>query len=171
MKNIILLLMLISTLFLFSGCFSVTFPDEQINVETGTQKLRKDISGNWVAQSNVCFQFNTDGTFNWYKSYDDMNDNYYTFTYDVINSREAINALELDYSDVNTIIINSEGKISYDDFFYIKTYPTYAIVDGVEKSESELENLNYEFLFIKVSDTYAEMLNYSTGLPVYVTKK
>ena len=84
----------------------------------------------------------------------------------------SIEELELDYSDVLEVISKSNGTITYDDFYCIKAYPTYLISGGIDKSNTNLQNNPcFTYLFLKVSDTSAQMINYQTLSTLYLTKK
>lgn len=149
----------------------VYIPDSTVT-DSNDNSLFKNVDGYWVTTANECYRFSSTGTFYWYQSYNNLTDNYYKGDYEIINSFDAIEELELDYSDVLEVISKSNGTITYDDFYCIKAYPTYLISGGIDKSNTNLQNNPcFTYLFLKVSDTSAQMINYQTLSTLYLTKK
>ncbi|SDB13399.1 hypothetical protein [Butyrivibrio sp. INlla16] len=125
------------------------------------------VIGGW--ESKAYYEFREDGTYGWYKSSQDLNDNYYSGTYSVIRGYEACEHLGITFDKIITVIVNSEGQITLDDIYCITCSPTYLVSGGVDKSDT-LNGMSYEMLFVVTGEKSAQgklISNYDT---YYFTK-
>ena len=68
-----------------------------------------DIYGGW--ESQAYYEFREDGTYGWYKSSDDLSDNYYSGTITVLRGYDACEHLDISFEKVLTVMNNSEGTV------------------------------------------------------------
>ncbi len=126
-----------------------------------------DIIGGW--ESEAYYEFREDGTYGWYKSSEDLSDNYYSGTITVLRGYEACDHLDITLDRVLTVFNNSNGEVGIDDIYCITCTPTYLVSGGVDKSDT-LNGVSYDLLFVVVGDKYAQGLNVGNGDSYYFTK-
>ena len=126
-----------------------------------------DIYGGW--ESQAYYEFREDGTYGWYKSSDDLSDNYYSGTISVLRGYEACEYLDIPFENVLTVMNNSEGTVGLNDIYCITCKPTYLVSGGVDKSDT-LEDFQYDLLFIITGENSAQGMNTGTGDSYYFTK-
>ena len=126
-----------------------------------------DIIGGWESESY--YVFNEDGTYGWYKSSDDLKDNYYSGTIEVLRGLDACERLGITFDKILTVIEISEGKVGLSDVYCITCTPNYLISGGVDKS-STLTGEGYDLAFIVTGKDSAQGMNVNTRDPYYFTK-
>ncbi len=129
----------------------------------------KQYVGGWesTAEKGSYYVFKEDGTFYWYKSANDLDDNYYTGTYIALHSHEAINDLELREEGLETVKKNSNGKVDENSYYSLTLTPTMQIVDGVDKSSRLPKDFTMKLLFIYVDEENAQGFNFQSGQKYY----
>lgn len=139
--------------------------EDTTTVQVGTDY--SDIIGGW--ESEAYYEFREDGTYGWYKSSEDLSDNYYSGTITVLRGYEACDHLDITLDRVLTVFNNSNGEVGIDDIYCITCTPTYLVSGGVDKSDT-LNGVSYDLLFVVVGDKYAQGLNVGNGDSYYFTK-
>lgn len=128
-----------------------------------------DVYGGW--EYNSYYVFNSDGTYRWYKSSDNLKDNYYEGKMEILKGDDAIQDLGIKYSQVLTVMSNSKGNVNLNDIYCIKLHPTYLISGGVNKTSTLTEQFDMKLLFVYVNDKEAQAYNYATQDSLYLHKK
>lgn len=125
------------------------------------------IYGGWESESY--YEFREDGTYGWYKSSEDMSDNYYSGSISVLKGYEACEHLGITMDKVLTVVANSEGTVGLDDIYCITCSPTYLVSNGVDKSDT-LGGLSYDLLFVVTGEKSAQATNMGNYDTYYFTK-
>ena len=125
------------------------------------------IYGGWESVSY--YEFREDGTYGWYKSSEDLDDNYYSGTVSVLKGYDACEHLGITFDKVLTVIENSEGTVGLDDIYCITCYPTYLVSGGIDKSDT-LGGGYYDLLFVITGEDSAQGLNMGNYDTYYFTK-
>ena len=128
-----------------------------------------DVYGGW--EYNSYYVFNSDGTYRWYKSSDNLEDNYYEGDMEILRGDDAIQDLGIKYSQVLTVMSNSKGNVSMNDIYCIKLHPTYLISGGIDKTSTLTDKFDMKLLFVYVIDEEAQAYNYATQDTLYLKKK
>ena len=128
-----------------------------------------DVYGGW--EYNSYYVFNSDGTYRWYKSSDNLKDNYYEGKMEILKGDDAIQELGIKYSQVLTVMSNSKGNVNLNDIYCIKLHPTYLISGGVNKTSTLTDEFDMKLLFVYVNDKEAQAYNYATQDTLYLHKK
>ena len=126
-----------------------------------------DIYGGW--ESQAYYEFREDGTYGWYKSSDDLSDNYYSGTITVLRGYDACEHLDISFEKVLTVMNNSEGTVGLNDIYCITCKPTYLVSGGVDKSDT-LDGRQYDLLFVVTGENSAQGMNTGNGDSYYFTK-
>ena len=124
------------------------------------------IYGGWESESY--FEFREDGTFGWYKSSEDLQDNYYSGDMTVLRGMEACDELGITLDRVLLAMNFSDGEVGLEDIYCITCNPTYLISGGVDKSDKLSGEM--KLLFVLVKDDYAQALNMASMDSYYLTK-
>lgn len=148
--------------------------DEYTNQEESTDDAKEieavDISaiyGGWESKSY--YEFREDGTYGWYKSSEDMSDNYYSGSISVLKGYEACEHLGITMDKVLTVVANSEGTVGLDDIYCITCSPTYLVSNGVDKSDT-LGGNSYDLLFVVTGEKSAQATNMGNYDTYFFTK-
>ena len=126
-----------------------------------------DIYGGW--ESDSYYEFREDGTYGWYKSSEDMSDNYYSGSISVLKGYEACEHLGITMDKVLTVVANSEGTVGLDDIYCITCSPTYLVSNGVDKSDT-LGGNSYDLLFVVTGEKSAQATNMGNYDTYFFTK-
>ena len=142
---------------------------EESSEETSETDLAdiSDIYGGW--ESDAYYEFREDGTYGWYKSSEDLSDNYYSGSISVLKGAEACEHLGITLDKVLTVIVNSEGTVGINDIYCITCSPTYLVSSGVDKSDT-LKGISYDLLFVVTGEKSAQATNMGNYDTYYFTK-
>ncbi len=99
----------------------------------------KSLNGSWriLNDYDTCWKFKN-GQFWWYKSVDDLNDNYWYGTYKVLTGKSGLKTAGLDESSIDRIVLRSSGSVTENDIYTLVLTPTKIISGGVDKSSTNL---------------------------------
>ena len=125
------------------------------------------VYGGWESESY--YEFREDGTYGWYKSSNDLSDNYYSGTYTVIKGYDACEHLGISFDKILDVMINSEGQVLLNDIYCITCTPTYLVSGGVDKSDT-LSGISYDMLFVVTGEKSAQGMLVSNYDTYYFTK-
>lgn len=125
----------------------------------------KSINGGWriLDDSEEYWKFKN-GQFWWYKSCNDLNDNYWYGTTQILNGKSGLAVAGIDESKLDTIVSNSSEKITVNDVYTIVCTPTKIISGGVDKSDTNItkgKTLTYIWILVdhRAEGIEAQVLN------------
>ncbi len=109
------------------------------NLQTSQLAKKATIDGGWrtLSDSETYWVFE-DGEFYWYKSVNDLNDNYWYGTTKIVKGKEGLQLAGLDENRMDTIFAQSKGKVTSDDIYAIVCTPSKIISGGVDKSSTNI---------------------------------
>ena len=95
----------------------------------------KTINGGWriLNDSEVYWVFKNN-EFWWYKSVNDLNDNYWYGTTEIITGKDGLKKAGLSEDKIDTIIKQSNGNVTEDDVYTIVCTPKQMISAGQDQS-------------------------------------
>ena len=131
MKKITLLLIVLSIIFV--GCSSS---------KDDTYDYEKLMGNKYLLSDESYLVLNEDKTFKWYKTKEDLKDNYYYGHYTVYRGENAIKYISEDLAIYDLTekkqreYISGDTNISIDMYFSLNLYNEYAIVNGLKKELS-----------------------------------
>lgn len=135
-----------------------------------------DINGGWrvLSESETYWEFK-DGEFWWYKSVNDLDDNYWYGTTEVLTGKDGLNEAGLDESSVDEIVSKSSGNVTEDDIYTVVCTPTKIISGGVDKSSTNIpKDTTWTYVWILVDHgdegIEAQVLNTGTYETSYYVK-
>lgn len=135
-----------------------------------------NISGGWrkLEESEEYWVFRN-GEFWWYQSVNDLNDNYWYGTTQILTGKEGLSKAGLDESKVDTIFSNSNGKINATDIYTMILTPQKIISGGVDKSSTNIpEGTTWTYIWILVDHgnegIEGQVLNMQTYYASYFVK-
>ncbi len=147
------------------------------DLRSGTLGKKVTINGGWriLENSEEYWEFK-DGKFWWYKSVNNLNDNYYYGTTKIATGLKGLKSVGLDEENLKNVLSSSNGKVSQNDIYAIICTPTKLISDGQDKSStiSEETKLKEVWIIINHNDEGIEgqTLNLNTyGTSYYVKIK
>lgn len=147
-----------------------------------------DIYGRWLTGGGTLFEFDELGDFYWWKEKSNLSDNYWSGTYEIYQSLDAIKKIadetNQEFLDLELRVIenlnrikstqqNDEKEVTIDDYYTIYLYPTELISEGVDKSSelgSRLPDGYILLTFVVTGDKQAQAYNYSMGDTYYLQK-
>lgn len=144
------------------------------SARSGELGKKKNIEGGWRTLSNneTYWTFNN-GEFGYYKSLNDLNDNYYTGTYKVYTGKTGAAKVGIEESKIESIVAKNKG-IKETDIYTIICTPKKVIVDGVDKSSTNLGTEDWHFVWILVDHgkegIEGQQLNVKTADTAYFVK-
>lgn len=111
-----------------------------------------DINGGWriLSNSEVYWEFKN-GKFYFYKSVNDLTDNYWYGTTKILTGKKGFKSIGLDEDKIDNIVSKSNGLVSYNDIYTIICTPTKIISGGVDKSDTNIPKdfkLNYVWIIV-----------------------
>lgn len=181
---VLVVLIILSTIML-TGC-TLTINNSTINTENTTASENtnvnenknnsdndiKDILGGWESSDigGSYYVFKNDYTYCWYKSSDNLTDNYYKGNMEVLRGVDALDYLGISYEKVINMITLSSGTVLTNDIYAINLSPTYLISGGIDKTSTITDAFNMKMLFIHIDDNTAQAHNYTTGDTYYFNK-
>lgn len=162
-----LLVAMITLVMCFTGCGSKEAESKAKNVKYA------EIRGGWdnTATNGSYFYFEDDDTYYWYKSSEDLKDNYYKGKMTIYQGQDALDDLGITEDRIEVLLINSKGKVSEENVYSIHLHPTYLKSNGVDKTDTLTEKFDMKLLFVYVDESYAQSFNYTTGDSYYFVKK
>lgn len=109
------------------------------HLRTGNLGKISYITGGWriLEDSEEYWEF-SGGQFFWYKSINNKNDNYWQGTVQILYGKEGLKSVGLDESKVDSIIAQSNGKVTSTDIYALSLTPTKIISGGVDKTSTNL---------------------------------
>lgn len=115
--------------------------NQYAELREGNRGSSKDINGGWriLSDSEVYWEFK-DGEFWWYKSINDLNDNYWYGTTDILSGEEGLKVAGLDVNKVKDICDHSDGKVTPEDIYTIVCKPSKIISGGEDKSATNMDS-------------------------------
>ncbi len=135
----------------------------------------KDINGNWLSLSdNDVYWVFENNTFYWYKSKSNLKDNYWYGTTKIYTGALGFRQIGLSESKMQQIILNSNGKLTANDFKTVICTPTKLIVDGKDKSKTITASSTKKIVWILVDHgtegIEGQYLDIDTGDTAYYYK-
>ena len=97
------------------------------------------IDGGWriLDNSETYWKFE-DGQFWWYKSLNELNDNYWYGTTQIVTGKSGFKIAGIDENKLDNIISKSSGKITENDIYTIVCTPNKIIYNGVDESNTNI---------------------------------
>ena len=141
---------------------------------SGDLGSKKTIEGGWriLANSEEYWTFKN-GEFYYYKSVNDLNDNYYQGTYKVYTGKEGAKKIGIDPSKIDSIVAKNKG-IKETDIYALILTPKKIISGGEDKSSTNLGSEDWHFEWILVDHgkegIEGQMLNVKTTDTGYYVK-
>ena len=117
----------------------------------GSLGTQKSIEGEWriLSSSEVYWVFKGN-EFYWYKSFNDLNDNYWYGTYEKYIGKEGFKKLGLDPNTLDGLIVNGR-KVEESDVYALILTPKKIITDGEDKSDTNIaDNSTWNQLWVIV---------------------
>ena len=144
------------------------------SARSGDLGTKKTIEGGWriLANSEEYWTFK-DGEFYYYKSVNDLNDNYYQGTYKVYTGKTGASKVGIEESRIESIVTKNKG-IKESDIYTLILTPKKIISGGVDKSETNLGKEDWNFVWILVDHgkegIEGQQMNVKTGDTGYFVK-
>ncbi len=143
-------------------------------IETPSTEDAQRVYGKWLTANGSYFSFQPT-EFYWWKTKDDLTDNYYKGDIEILTGEQALTELGATYENVLKLFVYSDGKVQLDDLYALKLYPKYLISGGVDKTENLKQNFpagkDYMILsFIVINENEAQAYNYNTEDTYYLTR-
>lgn len=141
---------------------------------SGELGAKKTLEGGWriLANSEEYWTFKK-GEFGYYKSYKDLNDNYYYGTYKVYTGKEGASKVGIEGSKIDNIVAKNKG-IKESDIYTVILTPKKIISGGVDKSDTNLGSEDWHMVWILVDHgkegIEGQMLNVKTADTSYYVK-
>ncbi|MDD6879714.1 MAG: hypothetical protein PUD59_05805 [bacterium] len=146
------------------------------NLRTGNLGKVSYITGGWriLSDSDAYWEFKN-GEFYWYKSVNDLNDNYWYGTTKILTGKEALKSVGLDESKVDNIVSHSNGRVTANDIYAIVCTPTKIISGGEDKSATNIpanSKWNYVWVVVDHGDEgiEAQVVNVDSAKTTYYVK-
>lgn len=166
--------------FVYAVIGSIFITDEKVSVSESNReyetvnvsKLRLEGGWNDIESGGTYWEFE-DGEYWWYKSYENLDDNYWYGTTNIINGLEGIKAAKLNVEGMQEYIDN--GVIAEDDIYTIICTPLKVISDGVDKSAENIpegQTLTYVWILVDYGEegVVAQTLNVANSDTRYYKK-
>lgn len=158
---------IITIAFILAGCGA------KESSKSSKEDKFKDIRGGWNSTSvgGSYWVFDKDDNFYWYKSSDDLEDNYYKGKMTKIyKGQDAADDLGITEDKIKTVLKNSKGKVTIDNIYAFHLKPTYLISGGVDKSSTLKDSSEMKMLFVYIDENSAQAMNINSGDTYYLTK-
>lgn len=163
---------------LYNALDSLSNWNRYSDLRSGDLGKSKSMNGGWriLSDSETYWKFE-DGEFWWYESVNNLSDNYWYGTTQVLTGKAGLAVAGIDEGKLDTIISNSSGNVTADDVYTIVCTPTKIISGGVDKSETNIPaGTTWTYVWIIVDHgadgIEAQVLNtenYSTSYFVKIT--
>lgn len=144
------------------------------SARSGNLGTKKTIEGGWriLANSEEYWTFKN-GEFYYYKSVNDLNDNYYQGTYKVYTGKTGAAKVGIEGSRIDSIVAKNKGIKETDIYTMIMT-PKKIISGGVDKSSTNLGSEDWHLVWILVDHgkegIEGQQLNVKTADTSYYVK-
>ena len=144
------------------------------SVRSGDLGTKRTIEGGWriLANSEEYWTFK-DGEFYYYKSVNDLNDNYYQGTYKVYTGKTGAAKVGIEGSKIDSIVAKNKG-IKETDIYTLILTPKKIISGGVDKSSTNLGTEDWNYVWILVDHgkegIEGQILNVKTADTSYYVK-
>ena len=144
------------------------------NARSGDLGTKKTIEGGWriLANSEEYWTFKK-GEFYYYKSVNDLNDNYYQGTYKVYTGKTGAAKVGIEGSKIDNIVAKNKG-IKETDIYTLILTPKKIISGGVDKSSTNLGSEDWHYVWILVDHgkegIEGQLLNVKTSDTAYFVK-
>lgn len=155
---------------------SMTNWNRYSSVRTGTLGTNLNINGGWriLSDSETYWTFKNN-EFWWYKSVNDLNDNYWYGTTEIVTGKEGLAKVGLNENSIESITSQSGGKVTADNIHAIIMTPTKIISNGEDKSSTNIpEDSKWTYVWILVDHgsegIEAQVLNVNTYDTSYYVK-
>lgn len=142
--------------------------DTYASLRTGNLGKNKNLTGGWrvLANTESYWKF-TENEFWWYKSVNDLNDNYWYGTTKIYKGKEGLRLLGYSEDKINKLINLMTGDLTEQDIYTVICTPTKLIENGIDASATKItEKVEWNFLWILKSHgndgIEAEFLNIKT---------
>ncbi len=121
------------------------------------------IIGGWESdrKDGSYYVFKEDGTFFWYKSSKNLDDNYYTGKYTVLYGNDAVKDLEINPAGIKKMTEETNGKVNLFSVYSIKMSPNKLLSAGVDKTKTLKEGYFIKLMFIYIDEKKAQGYNYN----------
>ena len=122
------------------------------DLRTGNISHNKGINGGWriLSDSETYWVFKNN-EFWWYKSVNDLNDNYWYGTTEIVTGKEGLKKAGLSEDRVDTIIKQSNGNVTENDIYTVICTPKKIISEGQDKSATNIPaDLKWTYIWIVV---------------------
>ena len=121
------------------------------NLRTSNLSKEKGIEGNFRILSNSeTYWVFKNGEFWWYKTVNDLNDNYWYGTYTVKTGKEGLKNIGMDESKISSILSKS-NNITENDIYSLILTPKKIISNGTDKSDTNIpDNSTWNYIWIIV---------------------
>ena len=122
------------------------------SVRSGSLGVNKTLDGGWrmLSSSSKEYWVFKGNEFWWYKSYKDLNDNYYYGTVEVATGKEGASKVGVETSKIDDTIANSSFKLTENNFYGTVLKPTKIISNGVDKSSTNLSGGDWYMMWVLV---------------------
>lgn len=144
-------------------------------LRTDNLNKTKGIEGNWriLSDSETYWVFKN-GEFWWYKSINDLNDNYWYGTVQIKTGKDGLLSVGLDESKVDNII-SKNSNIKESDIYSLIMTPKKIISGGVDKSSTNIpSNSTWKYLWVVVDHgnegIEGQVINLNSSDPSYYVK-
>lgn len=122
------------------------------NLRNGNLGKVSYITGGWrlLGNSESYWEFKN-GNFWWYKSVNNLNDNYWYGTTQIVTGKKGLKLAGLDESKVDSIVSSSNRKVTANDIYTMILTPTKIISGGVDKSSTNIpQNTTWTYIWILI---------------------
>ncbi len=178
---IIIIIILIALISVVVAVVVLSKPDDTDNKKdsetTETEQKKLKIYGDWKTQSYDAetYWVFKDNEFWWYQSYNNLNDNYWYGKTTIETGRQGIKNVGLNENAIETILENSQGRVTEDDIYTLTLTPEKIISNGIDKSSTNIpENSKWHYVWIIVDygedGVEAQVLNVDTLDTTYYTR-
>ena len=144
------------------------------SARSGDLGTKKTIEGGWriLSKGEEYWTFKN-GEFYYYKSLNDLNDNYYQGTYKVYTGKTGASKIGIDPSKIDSIVAKNKG-IKETDIYALILTPKKIVSGGVDKSSTNLGSEDWHLEWILVDHgkegIEGQMLNVKTADASYYVK-
>lgn len=144
------------------------------SVRSGDLGNKKNIEGGWrvLSKGEEYWTFKN-GEFYYYKSVNNLNDNYYQGTYKVYTGKTGASKVGIEESKIENIVTKNKG-INETDIYTMILTPKKIISEGTDKSSTNLGNEDWHSIWILVDHSKegieGQQLNIKTGDTSYFVK-
>ena len=145
------------------------------SLRSGDLAKKPVLEGGWrILSDSENYWYFKNGEFWWYKSYTDLQDNYWYGTVKVYKGKEGLTKIGIDKDKLDILTSNTNGRINEDNVYSIILTPKKIISNGEDKSSTNITGDDWHFVWVIVdhgSDGIeAQTGNIDTGDAYYYVK-